>query len=121
MTCRAFVQLTLDVDGIDDITDTKMLKNHYYLVSHLVDLDYGRKSDIGILKKERGYIFSQCCTESFKEKLLRYLNEVLFEMVKTAPKYTYIGGTTHIALKNEVTTFRKCIKTKRLGLWKIIH
>ena len=46
-------------------------------------------------------------TESFKVKFLRYVYEVLFEMVKTALKDTYLWGKTPTALQNEVTTFRK--------------
>ena len=60
----------------------------------------GRKLDIGTLKKDRGEIFLECCAENFKAKFLRYVNEVLFEIVKTALKDTYPGGTTLTALKN---------------------
>ena len=60
----------------------------------------GRKLDIGTLKKDRGEIFLECCAESFKAKFLRYVNEVLFEIVRTALKDTYPGGTTLTALKN---------------------
>ena len=52
-------------------------------------LDNGRKPDIDTLKKDRGDIFSECCAEIFKAKFLRYVNEVLFEMVKAALKDTY--------------------------------
>ena len=40
-------------------------------------------------------------------KFLRYFNKVLFEMVKTALKDKYLGGTTPTALQNEVSTFRE--------------
>ena len=40
-------------------------------------------------------------------KYLRYVNEFLFEMVKTSLKDTYLGGTTPTALQNEVYTCRK--------------
>ena len=73
----------------------------------MADLDNGRNPDIGTLNKYRDDIFSECCAESFKEKFLRYVNEVLFEMVKTALKDTYLGGTTPTALKNEVSTCQK--------------
>ena len=51
--------------------------------------------------------FSESCAEIPKAKLLRYLNELLFEIVNTALKDTYLGGTTHTALKYEVSTSRK--------------
>ena len=38
---------------------------------------------------------------------MRYINEVLFVMVKKSTKYTYLCGKTTIALKNDVSTFRK--------------
>ena len=64
-------------------------------------LDNVRKLDIGTLSKKnkkKGDIFSECCTESFKAKFLRYVNKVLFEIVKTSLKDTYLGGETPIAL-----------------------
>ena len=79
---RACIQLPLDIDGIDSKIDTQMIKNPHYLLFHLAALDNGRKPDIGTLKKDRGDIFSECCTESFKTKFLRYVNEVLFEMLR---------------------------------------
>ena len=91
MTCRACVQLPLDVDGIDTIINTQTLKTPHDLLAHLADLYNGRKPDIGTLKKEKGEIFSEFFTESFKAKFLRYINEVLFEMVKTDLKDTYLG------------------------------
>ena len=57
-------------------------------------LDNGRNPDIGTLKKERGDIFSECCAERFQKKIIRYVNEVLIEMVKTALKDTDLVGTT---------------------------
>ena len=48
--------------------------------------------DIGTLKKYRGDIFSECCAESFKGKFRCYVSEVLFQMVKTSLKDTYLGG-----------------------------
>ena len=94
------------MDVIDDSIDTQMLKNPHDLLVHLEDLYHGRNPYIGTLKNERGDIFSECYTESFNAKFLKYVNEVLFEMVKTYLKDTYIGGTTSIALKNKVSTFR---------------
>ena len=70
-----------------------------------LDLEYGRNPDIGTLKKERGGVFFECCTG--KEKFLRYINEVLFEMTKTAFKDTYIGVTTPTELQKEFYTCRK--------------
>ena len=107
MTCRSRVQLPLDLDGIDSSIDTQMLKNPHNILFHLADLDNGRKPDIGTLKKDNGDIFSECCAESFKENFLCYVNEVLFEIVKTALKDKYLGRTTRTALKNEVSTWRQ--------------
>ena len=70
-------------------------------------LDNGIKPEIGTLKKEKGDVFSECCTESFKENILRYVNEVLFEVVKTALKDTYLGETTTTSIQNEVATCQK--------------
>ena len=107
MNCRACVQLSLDIDGKDSRIDTQMLKTPNDMIVHLADLDHVRKPDIGTLKKDRGDIFSEYCAERFKAKFLHYVNEVLFEMAKTALKDTYLGGTTPTALKNEVSTCRK--------------
>ena len=38
---------------------------------------------------------------------MRHFNEFLFEIVKTALTDAYLGGTTPIALQNEVYTCRK--------------
>ena len=81
MTCRDCAQLPLDVDKIDYSIDNQMLKNPHDLLVHLVALDNGRKPDIDTLKKDRCDIFSECCAEILKETFLRYVNEVLFEMV----------------------------------------
>ena len=88
----------MDVDGIYASIDTHMLNPTRILLVNLADLDNGRKPDIGTPKKDRGDIFSECCAESFKGTFLRYVNEVLFEMVKTALNYTYLGGTTPTVL-----------------------
>ena len=93
MACRACIKLPLDVDGIDAIIDTQMLKIHILLVN-LAALDNGRKPDIGTLKKDRCDIFLECCAEIFKAKFLLYVNEVLFEMIKTSLKDKYLGGKT---------------------------
>ena len=70
-------------------------------------LDNNRNPDIGTLKKERGDILLEFCAESFTTKFLRYVNELLFEMVKSALKDTYLGGKTPTELKNEVSTCRQ--------------
>ena len=70
MDCRAGIQLSLDVDGIYDSIYTQMLKTSHYFIVHLADLDHGRKTEIGTLNKEKGYIFSECCTDSFRGKFL---------------------------------------------------
>ena len=82
MTFRACVQLPLDVDEIDSSIDTQIMKTTHDLLVHLAALDDGRNPDIGTLKKYRGDIFSECCAENFRTKLLHYVNEVLFEMMK---------------------------------------
>ena len=107
MTCRAYVQLPLDLDGIDTRINNQIMENPHDLLFHLSDLDNVRNPDIGTLKREKGNIFSEFCTESSKAKFLRYVNEVLFEMVKKNLKDTYLGGTTPTALQNEFATFRK--------------
>ena len=43
----------------------------------------------------------------FKGKIIRYINEVIFEMVKTSLKDTYLVVTTPAALKNEFSTFQQ--------------
>ena len=57
MTCRDCIKLPLDVDGIYASIDTQILKSPHNILVHLADLDYGRKPDIGTLKKFRGDIF----------------------------------------------------------------
>ena len=96
MTCRACVQLPLDVYGID----TKILEKPHDLLVQLAALENGRNPYIYTLNKYRGGIFSECCAEKLKAKYLRYVNEILFEMVKTALNDTYLGGTTPTAMQN---------------------
>ena len=86
MTCRDCVQLPLDMDVVYASIDTQILKPPQNLSVHLVALYCGRKPDIGTLKKERGGIFSECCTESFKKKILIYVNEVQFLNGELSPK-----------------------------------
>ena len=78
MTCRAFVQLPIDEDEIDAIINIQILKNRHDLLVHLAALDNGIMPETGRLKKEKGDIFSECCTKSFKEKFLRYVNKFVF-------------------------------------------
>ena len=66
-------------------------KKKHILIVHLVDLENGRKPDIVSLNKYRGDIFSEYSAESFKEKILRYGEKLLFEMVKKSLK-GYICG-----------------------------
>ena len=84
-----------------------MLKTPHDLLLQLADLENQRNPEIGTLKKEEGDIFSECFTESFKEEFLRYVNQFLFEMVKTALKDIYLGGTTPTALQNEIATCKR--------------
>ena len=107
MTCKACIKLPLDLDIIYSSIDNQILKIPNTLLVYLADLYNGRNTYIGTLKKDRGDIFLECCAEIFKAKFLRYFDEVLFEMVKTALKDTYLGGTTPTALKNEVSTCRE--------------
>ena len=87
--------------------NTQNMKTTHNLIFHLADFYNGINPEFGTLKKERGEIFSEWLTESLKAKLLRCVNEILFEMVKTALKDTYLWGTTLTAHKNEVSTSRK--------------
>ena len=80
MTFRACVKLPLYVDGVDTRINTQMLKPPHDLLFHLEALENVINPDIGTLKNEK---------------------------VKTALRYTYLGGTTTTALKNEFDTFRK--------------
>ena len=112
-TCMDCVKIPLDVDGIDDSIDTQMMKKPNDLPVHLADLYYGRNPYIGTLKKERGDIFSEFCTKRSKAKFLRYVNKLLFEMVKIALKDTHLGGKTPTALKNKVSTCRKMYYDKK--------
>ena len=82
-------------------------------------LDNGKNPDIGTQKIYRGEIISECGTESFESKFLHYDNEVLFEMVKTALKDTYLEGTTTTSLQNEVSICRQKCMIERLALWSI--
>ena len=66
MNCRDCVQLILDVDGVDAIIDTQMLKNSHVLLVRLADLDYGRKPYIGTLKKDRGGYFQSVAQRASK-------------------------------------------------------
>ena len=52
MTCRACVQLPLDIDFIDARIDNQNLKTPHDLIVHLADLYNGRNPDIGTLKKD---------------------------------------------------------------------
>ena len=79
MICRSCVKLPQDVNNIDASIDTQIMIPLHILLFHVADLDNGQKPDIGTLKKYRGDIFSECCTESFKAKFLRYFNGVLLK------------------------------------------
>ena len=104
MSCRACVQLLLDVDEIDASINNQILKTPHDLLFHLAALGNGRNPEIGTLKKEKGDIFSEICTESFKAKFLWCVNEFLSEMIKKSLKDTHLGTTTPTELQNEVAT-----------------
>ena len=87
----ACVKLPLYLDGMDASIDTQILKTPHHLLVYLAALENGRKTDIGTLKKDRGDIFSEYCADSFKGKVLSYVNEILSEMVKTSLKGAYLG------------------------------
>ena len=57
MACRAFVKLPLDVDGVDAIIDTQLLKTPNIILVNLVASYTGRNPDIGTLSTDRGDIF----------------------------------------------------------------
>ena len=78
MTFRDFVQLPLYVNGIYSSIDTQMLKTPNIILFRLENLENGRNLDTGTLKKNMGDTFSECCTKTFKAKLLSYVNEVIF-------------------------------------------
>ena len=59
MTCRACVQLPLDVDGIDAIINNQTMKSPHDILVHLAYLDSGINPEVGTLKKEKGDIFSK--------------------------------------------------------------
>ena len=118
MTFRAWIQLPLDLGGIDSSIDTKIQRNPHIILSNLAALDNGRNPDIGTLKKDRGDIFSECCAEIFKVNFLPYVNEVPFEIVKTVLKDAYLGVTNPTTLKNEVSKWRQIyyyIETRNYG------
>ena len=71
----------------------------------LVNLAYfynGRKTEIGTPNKERGNVFLQCCTESFKVIILCNVNEVLFKEIKSELKDICLWGVSPTVLKNQV-------------------
>ena len=51
MICRAFVQLLLDMDGIDAIINNQNLKIPHDFLFQLATLGYGRNPYIGTLNK----------------------------------------------------------------------
>ena len=68
--------------------------------------------DIGIPKKEMGYVFSEFCIERLKARLLRYVNEISFRKVNSDLKDTYSGGNPTTALKNEVSICQQMYHNK---------
>ena len=66
MTCRACVKLPLDVDGIDARIDTQMMKPLHILLIYLGALENERNPNMGTINEDKGDIFSECCTKSFK-------------------------------------------------------
>ena len=66
---------------------------------YLAALDNGINPDIVTLKKDGGGIFLEFCTKIFKATFLRYVNEVLFEMVKILKGYIYRRNKSHSTAK----------------------
>ena len=58
MTCRACVQLPIDVGKIYARIYTQMMKNSHILLFHLADFYNGRNAYIGKINKEKGGILS---------------------------------------------------------------
>ena len=71
---------------------------------HLAALDNVRKLDIGTFQNDRegGHLFILLNIEL---QFLWYVNDALFEMVKTFQKHTYIRKKNPTTLQNEVSTF----------------
>ena len=67
MTYRAYIRLSLDVDGICVSIDTHMLNKKHSILAQLEALYNGIKPYICPLNKDRGNIFLECCAERFKE------------------------------------------------------
>ena len=78
MTCRACVKLPLYGNGIDCSIYSQIINRTHNILVRLLDFGNDRTSDVGILKKERGDVFSERQTEIFKARLLQYINGVLF-------------------------------------------
>ena len=68
MNFRACVKLPLDIDGIDAIINTQILKTPYDILVHLVALDHVRNPDIGALKKEKEDIIFQNATQKVSKQ-----------------------------------------------------
>ena len=90
----------MDIYCIGTSIDNQILKIPHDILVRLTSLGNGRKTDICTLNKDRVDIFSEYFTKIIKTKLLRYVNEVLFKIVKTALKDTYLGGTTPTELQH---------------------
>ena len=77
------------------------------MLVNLAALDYERNPNIVTINREGRDIFLECCTEISKEKIVWYVNEVLFNILKIALKNIYIGGGTTASQLNEVATCQK--------------
>ena len=115
MDCRTRLQLLLDINEIYTSIDAQVIKTPHVILVHMADLDNERNPDIGTLKKDMEEIFGECWTKSFEKKILRYVNGVLFEMIKISLKGTYLR-ITPTALQNEISTCRKCNIKNRIML-----
>ena len=115
MNCMVYVQLPLYVYGIDDSIDTQFTKKN--LIFHLEALENWRKAYIGKSRKTGGKSFHNVAPKVLKNKFLCYVNTLLLEMVKTALKDTYLGGTTPTSLQMRFLHAGKIIMTERLRLY----
>ena len=116
MTCRDYIQLPLDVDGIYASIDTKILKTPQNILLHLVYLDNGRNPDIGTFKKYRGYIFQNPTPKALKKNYYVMSMKYYLKWLKQ-PQMIHIWNTQlpqHLKMRSLHSG--KYMMIKRLGL-----
>ena len=77
------------------------------ILDHLSYLENGRKPDIYTIEKQRGDVFSECCAERSKERLLWHANCVLFIRLNAYLKYASLGGFNTTALENKMYKYHQ--------------